>query len=64
MTIFLVILLTLLALCGAIAFWVCLVVLIIEWECMDGLERIAYILATIAGATSVVTCSYIMAFCL
>ena len=60
----LVVLLTLMALSGAIIFWVCLVALIVEWQYMDILERIGNILAIIVGVTAVVTCSYIMAFCL
>lgn len=64
MVVFLVALLTLLALCGAIIFWVCLVLLIVEWEYMDILERIGHIIATIVGLTAGITCPYIIVFCL
>ena len=61
---FLVALLTILASCGAIVFWLCLVATIVEWKYMDILSRIGNILAIIVGITAAVTCSYIMVFCL
>ena len=64
MTIFLVVLLTLLASCGAVVFWMCLVATIVEWKYMEILSRIGNILATIVGLTEGIICSYIMVFCL
>lgn len=60
----LVVLLTILASSGTVIFWMCLISLIVEWQYMDILERIGHILAIIVGLTAVITCSYIMVFCL
>lgn len=60
----LVVFLALLALSGAVIFWICLVSLLLEWEYMDIFQRIRNILTAIVGLTAGITCSYIMTFCL